>query len=385
MKKYGKFAIIILFSLIWLVVSVMRIPVETGTVAEVGPDGSWALSLGVMWQQGKISGRDFLFTYGPVSQMLASLGQWVHRGPSAYDSLPLILLSFHMAGIVLFAIFLSWIHRLGWRYTLFIYFTATVLNLFSEPTSFRVLILMLCAAGVARAVSAGSARRRRAWALICGFLCALGQGITVELGVYAILITVSTFLLVYFKGEKRAVTEGLVVTLGLFLLCNLLLAFAAQPAFSYHFYSLEMLRGYTYGMGSDWALGRWPTLVLLLVGAYSLLTGVCLLRRLEISDFALLLGLLVCSATSLKSALIRSDLGHITQGLSPAIVLFLIIGFRCRCPGDESDVDRAFRRFADCLAGGRERFLHFKSVFDGTVSLHSKSSEFCRLPRKPAT
>jgi hypothetical protein len=233
---------------------------------------------------------------------------------------------------------------------------------------------MLCAAGIPGTISAVGAGRRRAWAAACGFLCLLAQGITVELGVYAVLIVVPTFLLLYCRADRRAVTEGLIISLGLFMLANLIIGFVLRPAFSYHRHALEMLRGYTYGMGSNWELARWPTIALTLVGAYCLLAGASLLRRLAASDFALVLGLLLCSAASLKSALIRSDLGHITQGLSPSIALFLILGFTW-------PVSRAARvlwagLYVALLFAwpwtGTNALRHFSSAFDGTAPLNSK-------------
>jgi hypothetical protein len=384
MQKYAKYAIVILFSLMWIVVSIMRVPPGTGTYSEIGPDGSWALSLSAMWEQGKISGRDFYFTYGGVSQMLARFGQWMHQSQSAYDSLPLILLSFHLACIVLLAIFLLWMRRLSWFHTLFIYAAATFLNLFSEPTSFRVLILMLCAAGVVRTVAAGNVKQRRAWASVCGLLCLVAQLITVELGAYAVFIITASFLLLLFKVDRRSMTESLWIVLGIFLAGNLIIGFASRPAYAYHFYALEMLRGYTYGMGSNWALGLWPTLALVLAGVYALGTAVSLSRRMDARDCALLLSLAICSAVSLKSALIRSDLGHITQGLSPTVVLFLVLGLGW-------PISRAMKKlwmalFAALLLAwpwaGASAFLHFKSVFDGTASLPAKVKQILSASSK---
>jgi hypothetical protein len=88
MKKYGKFAIIILFSLIWL--PRHEDPGRNGTVAEVGPTILGAT--GVMWQQERSAGG-FHLPWSCFSDAGAS--PTVHRGLSAHDSLPLILLSFH--------------------------------------------------------------------------------------------------------------------------------------------------------------------------------------------------------------------------------------------------------------------------------------------------
>ncbi len=374
MQKYGKYAIVVLFSLMWIVISIMRAPPGTGTCSEIGPDGSWALSLAAMWEQGEISGRDFYFTYGSVSQMLARFGQWMHHSQSAYDSLPLILLSFHLTGVVLLAIFLLWIRRLNWLHTLFIYVAATFLNLFSEPTSFRVLIIMLCAAAVVRTVAAGNVKQRRAWASVCGLLCLVAQLITLELGAYAVFIISASFLLLLFKADRRSMTESLWIAFGIFMAGNLIIGFASRPVFAYHFYAIEMLRGYTYGMGSDWALGPWPTVALVLAVVFALGAAASLSRRVDASDSALLVSLAICSAASLKSVLIRSDLGHITQGLSPAVALFLVLGLGW-------PISRAMKKlwmvlFAALLLAwpwaGASAFVHFRSVFDGTASLPAK-------------
>jgi hypothetical protein len=71
MTRIAKHLVIGGFSLLRLVVSIVRIPDGIIRKTDIGVDTSWVLALAETLHQHQISGRDFHFTYGPLSQMLA--------------------------------------------------------------------------------------------------------------------------------------------------------------------------------------------------------------------------------------------------------------------------------------------------------------------------
>ena len=143
--------------------------------------------------QGDVSGRDFHGTYGPVAQLFAFAGAWFHDSWSPLDALPLILLSFITAAIVLAAIVLFLLKPLGWKACAFIYLCCAGLNLFSEPTSFRALVLLVSSAVVYRALDSESDAGMFFWAALAGVISIVCQLTTAELGIYSIAAAVLAF------------------------------------------------------------------------------------------------------------------------------------------------------------------------------------------------
>src|SRR5438876_667253 len=96
-----------------------RVPGPNRTAPRLFSDTSWVVGLPEALHQGDVSGRDFHGTYGPVAQLFAFAGAWFHESWSPLDALPLILLSFIAAAILLAAIVLFLLKPLGWKACVF--------------------------------------------------------------------------------------------------------------------------------------------------------------------------------------------------------------------------------------------------------------------------
>jgi len=322
MVRAAKPLVITIFSLLWLVVSIMRVPDGIGKSSEIGIDTSWVLALPETLHQGSISGRDFHFTYGPLSQVLAYAGASLHAPWSAIDSLPLIMLAFYTASIVLFASILLLLDSVGWKKCILICIAAAGLNLFSEPTAFRPLALMLCAVLFVRAV-----RNSIGWTVAAGLACFAAQLLTFELGLYGVMTAVVVAPVLSIRpGLRTRVWTCLGIVVGIYILANLglsLLFALSTPDyhfFDYQHYAIEMIQGFTFSQGLPWSLSAGDTLGLAIVGVFGL--GAALYLKEE----GMFLPLAVCSLIELKSATVRSDLGHITQSSSPLVFVFLLAG-----------------------------------------------------------
>jgi hypothetical protein len=333
MTRAAKPLVIAIFSLLWLIVSIMRVPESIGKSAGIGIDTSWVIALPETLRQDSISGRDFHFTYGPLSQVLAYAGAALHSPWSAIDSLPLVMLAFYAASIVLFASILLLLGSVGWKKCIFIYTATAGLNLFSEPTAFRPLALMLCAVLFYRALRTDSLQGKVAWSAAAGAACFAAQLLTFELGPYGVVMAafVSGVLLIRKDHEARPlgclsvlVTVYVVANLNLNLL--FFLSSRRYHFFDYQHYTFEMIRGFTFSQTLPWELAAAPTLGLALAGVVAIGAALFLLLKSDSKDIGVLLPLLVCSLIQLKSATVRSDLGHITQAGSPLIFILVLTG-----------------------------------------------------------
>jgi hypothetical protein len=176
-------------------------------------DSSWVIGLAASLQQGAIAGRDFQFTYGPASQFVASLGAWLNVDRSAYPTLPLIVLCFWLYSIGLLALIVLVLKDLDWKAILLICGAGAVLNLFSEPTSFRNLSVLLCGVVFYRSAAAQSNSRRFLLALSSGLLAFWAQLTSLDLGLYAIAVIVGVSVgmaLLAWESAKCYVAAGVV-------------------------------------------------------------------------------------------------------------------------------------------------------------------------------
>lgn len=330
MIRAAKPLVIAVFSLLWFIVSIMRVPDGIGKNADIGIDTSWVLALPATLHQGSISGRDFHFPYGPLSQVLAYAGAWLHSPWSAIDSLPLVMLAFYSASIVLFGSILLLLESVGWKKCILIYTAAAGLNLFSEPTAFRPLVLMLCAVLFYRAVQKGfrSLPQIVAWSAATGVACFAAQLLTFELGIYGVATAVVVAgVLTIRKGMRTRVQTCLAIVVIVYLAANLnidILFSLSSPHyqfFDYQRYAVETIQGFTFSQGLPWSLAAGQTLGLAIVAVFAI--GAALYLKEEEGMF---LPLLVCSLIELKSVTVRSDLGHITQSNSPLVFVFLLAG-----------------------------------------------------------
>jgi hypothetical protein len=331
--KWGKPIVIVGFSALYLVVSIMRVPASVPRHEEVEVDVSWVVGLPEALHQGSISGRDFHFTYGPIGQVLAFAGAWFHQPWSPFDALALIMLAFYAAGIAILAMILGSLKQLDWKVCAFIYLFAAGLNLFAAPTSFRALILLLCSVLTYRILDSRSESAMLGWAAVTGCMCVVAQLITVELGLYGLAVAV----LAIGSRIKRTKTRILIMSAGVvaatYVIGNVLVSafFAFSSAhythfFDYQRYALEMIRGYNFAAGLPWELTARQTIGLTIVVIFTVVGGLFLMLKERSTHGPLLLPLLLSSIIAMKSAFIRSDIGHIAQASSPLIFTFLLIG-----------------------------------------------------------
>jgi len=332
------------FSLLWLIVSIVRAPERFVPTADMGIDASCMIALGAGLREAFISGRDFQFTYGPLTQVLAFAGAWFHNPWSPLDALPLIVLAFETASICLLAVSLILLKELDWKDCTFIYIFAAGLNLFSEPTSFRVLAFLLSTVLTCRALNSRSDSAMVRRSVLVGVMCLVAQLTTAEMGLYSIAASLSTFaiwtlLCIWHRArgvaqpQTRSVLISLAVVattyIGANVIVSSLLAFSA-PSYHYFFdyqrYALEAIGGYNFTAGLPWELTASQTLGIAIVAAFTLVAGLGFALKSDSSHAALLLPLLVSSMISLKSAFVRSDTGHITQATSLLLFAFVLIG-----------------------------------------------------------
>jgi hypothetical protein len=330
-----KYYVIAGCSLLWLIVSIVRIPDNPRQNADIGIDASWVLALPEMLRNHSISGRDFHFTYGPLSQALAYAGAALHTPWSVISSLPLIVFAFYAASIILMAAILFLVKDFGWKECLFLYAATAGLNLFSEPTAFRPLAVMFCAVLLYRALESRPGFRKWAWSATTGAACFAAHLLTFEMGLYSIL-TVAAVGLIGLVLKDRAHRRPLLASIGIvfavYLAANLaidcyfILTSPYYRLFDYQYYALETIRGFGFSQSLPWELNAITSICLAIVALFAVGAAIFMISRVNAPGRFWILPLLVCAVIELKSMMVRSDLDHITQSCSPIVFLLLGVG-----------------------------------------------------------
>ena len=350
LARWAKPAVIIVFTVLWLLVAWARACRAAG---ETALDASWLMGLATTFQQGLISGRDFHFTYGPLSQLLAAWGVSITGSGSAFDAYWMIVFLFLSVSIIITSVVILLIDQLSWKHAIAVYLSIAWMNLIFDVPTFRVLLIVLMAVLIYRMLVAISFTRQAWWAVLAGLFCFTEQLATPELTIYGLLTLIIVIGIHAARSREFAKSLALLgISVAIVVIANfgISIAFMSTSAdyrslFDYQRYTLEVMRGYQNMMGLDWDISLARTFGFLGVGAFTVYATLRIWRTGPREDGYLFLCLLVASLISLKSATVRSEVGHVTQALKPLIFTFLLLGQGFLIHSDRSKfIDRYLRQ-----------------------------------------
>ena len=253
-----KIGVIVLFTLCWMLVVLVRsnVPRHTTTL-----EGSSFIGLVASFQQGSISGRDFQSMFGPGTQYLAWAATATTKTGSALRAYNMIAFVFCALSAFLIAVMLLVCDRLSWQDCAISYGLCFLLNLFFDVLDFRTALLLLIAAFAYRIIAAETLPRQVIWATATGLLAFAAQLITLELAIYAVFAVICTLIAGSILTRNGWVLLGIQVFLATIAAANIVFVFyfkLTSPnyglVFDYQNYAFEMLRGYQNSMGMLWQL-----------------------------------------------------------------------------------------------------------------------------------
>lgn len=317
---------------------------------------SWIAALGHTLQHGQLSGRDFHYTYGLLSQALVWLSWRLSNAPSAVAALPYTLLVFRATALVLLAsIVLLTTSRYGTKWLVVALLLIGTSNAFIETSPFGVLFSYR-----SLAVLFGMLLFHRAqqtcilrdvllrsylvgvWALACQLLSAdsgvymvAGAMTVTALGVGRCLVASN---LEGRQSRRQSIVRSVAALVSLLISWvagNILITTTYWVTASYRggvldylLYTLELIRGYSLSMGAPWhsEIDVWQ--VVALVIAFITLVGVAWSASVYPSDKAAAWPMFVVAAALpfLRHITLRSDLSHIVAGLVPMLVALSLVG-----------------------------------------------------------
>ena len=332
-----KISVVFVFTLCWLITVTIRGPFMGG---DTSLDGSWLLGLATQFQQGALSGRDFHFTYGIVAQIIAWLATSLTVSKSALDAYALLTVFFCGASALLVASVLLLYDQITWKQVAILYFFSAILSLFNEVASFRTVFPLLCSAFAYRSIAAETRFKEALWAAAAGFVCFAAQLSTPEVALYGLAAAISTFALKALL-DRNLYPVVLALEFGAILFFSnlaLVLYFSVSSPYygavwDYQRYALETVVSYNNTMGLKWSVDMLTTSYLVLLLIYTVSTIVRAAKRLPSTHACMLVGLLVAAVVSLKSALVRSEIGHVMYAATNLVFVFLLLSSHRWNPG----------------------------------------------------
>ena len=340
---YSKMITLVVCACILLLMMVARLT-DNRYCITLDLDCSWVIDGQAKLLQGAISGRDYYFTYGPLGQVLVSVGALIRPNVPVIDRLPLLLIGFHVGTIALLIAILTCIPFANWRtslITLVVLFAVIDFNLSTRP-----LITVLSTVLIARALSAPPGRFRDLLCIIVGIIAFTGQLVTFEVGPLILLVALSLIVIAFFLQLRglfpddsptlnlRHTVRSILLLIVPYLIGNLLVSLFFKLSshdnrglFDYQYYNFELANAYSHTMITPWVLDTTFAVVIIMVLIYSIFSIIVRLKNMSSGQRYLYIGLGILSILQLKSALIRNDLGHVVLAVTPLIFLFLLVTY----------------------------------------------------------
>jgi hypothetical protein len=331
--KFGshglKVAVVLVFTVCWLLIILARSQAPRDPASF---EGSSLVGLATAMQQGELSGRDFQSMYGPAAQVLAWMCTTVTFSRSPLDSLGLMVFAFCAASALLMAAVLLLCDRVSWQQAAVFYGFSIFLNLFYDVFDLRGVLLLLNVAFAYRVVAAETPSRGTIWAAATGVLCFVSQLVTFDIGIYAPIAIVCTWIAGITPTRRTELLHGALTFVATFAALNVaLVAFFKLTSsghslvFDYHNYAFEMLRGSHNTLGVPWQLPIAQTVALVVVSLYVLVMCVMAIRGSHLLDGSLSSGLAVSAVLWVMTGFVRGDIAHITAAFTPMVVILSFV------------------------------------------------------------
>jgi peptidoglycan/LPS O-acetylase OafA/YrhL len=341
-RPWAKALALVLLLIASILIVIVLIPTQYDA-SNYTTDAGWVTELENQLHQGNVLGRDVFFTYGPLAQVLVSAASWVRYEPSALYGYGINLAVFDIFSLILLVLALFLIRDLDWVGAAFVF---CLTFFFHTVVIFRPLISVLGMIVLVRGIEAPP-RRRYFWAAAAGVIWFCGQLITLEivfLGAAAAIGWAAICALFSIKQLSRwpfqqQLLPALVylktvgISMAVILIANIVLEIfyrlssTTYSGFSYFQYSMATLQGYTYTMGVDWSMDNNLTYLFIIMIVFTTFFAIWIALKSKSTKLHLLISLLILSVLYLRSAIIRSDMGHIFNAAAPFTILFLLVAY----------------------------------------------------------
>lgn len=284
-------------------------------------DFSWQSDAIERFLHGFISGKDYIFTYGPLFQLVYSLPSFVLKIPSYIGLLYVpILLTTIVSTLVIWLVCM--ITKNNLERVILSVFLLIILGLASGINGniiLRILLPMVFSVLWVKSIKASGQMLFAAIPSILGLY-------SYDLFIQAMLIAIGISSCAYFfSSKKRASLFPVGFPLVMIILFQLLASFVVTHDLSYMQNSLRTLQDYAFVMNSPWELGKSNYLYVFVLAQIVLLL-IFIGSKQYAKEQKIIFGVLtLASLLALRIGFIRSDGGHIEMSLYTSIITVFIL------------------------------------------------------------
>jgi hypothetical protein len=332
LKNHGTFLAvlgIILFSLLVKLFSLGN-QLENGITLSNTLDFSWTSDSVERLLHGYIAGKDFIFTYGPLFQLIYAIPSLLFHYPSFFG--PLIISVFLQIPIIIFiftiAGFITSDKKSQLLLTLFLQFVIGLLFFPDTNTLIRILIPFVYAVLYTRTRLSSVMRKNVILTLPTIFgLYSFDNFIVCS------LITIFIECYFFFKtpinnNAKKNISQllfSLGYAIGLILIFEIIASLILSHSLEYINSSVDTLRSYQYIMNIPFSINANVYLWIYFLSNILLSWYVLSKEKYSKTINNNLFILLFVSVLQLKSFLIRSDDGHLIMAIYPSLLMTFIL------------------------------------------------------------
>lgn len=303
-------------------------------------DFSWVTDIVERFLHGFIAGRDFIFTYGPLYQIIQSLPSILFKLPSYESYLYAQILLIVPVSLLVFFITKLITSDKKEQIVLFIYlFFIVGLILFDDSsTLFRIIVPIFYALIYIRYASIHknfSIRKLLILALPTFFglysfdLFLLGFLLTLLLIIYEILLLY--FPQIVYRKKIRSINLKKIIfngifSLGIILTFEIIASLMLSNNLNYLIYSYDTVRNYQYMGNIPWTINK--PYILFLFPASLIIVFIYFLKRITnptLRQTGIILTLI--AILGIRTGFYRTDEAHILFGVYPSIIVVFILLF----------------------------------------------------------
>lgn len=295
-------------------------------------DLSWQTDSIERLLHGYLAGRDFIFTYGPLFQIIYTIPTFIFNQPSYIAVLyaPIILSVINCILLYLIIHLTLRSKKTAVVLTAVILFALGLIT-YDQNILFRILLPFIYGLLLVRFVTIKKPLSLRSISLL--MLPAIFGLYTFDLFIIGFLITIlfigyDIYTILrknkHTSSFRQSLIKGIFYSL-LVVLFVFLASILLSGNLNYLLYSYDTIQNYQFVMSIPWTLNKYSLLLLLPIVLCFLLLKILKHISNNHDKKVTFVVLTVIAILELKSAIVRSDDGHVIMGIYPSLIVLTII------------------------------------------------------------
>jgi len=279
-------------------------------------DFSWNTDITERFLHGFIAGKDFIFTYGPLYQLIYSLPSLLLRLPSylSYAYIPLVTTLLLFIILIIIAKLICEDKKDKIFFFSFLLFIAGLVA-YPSPDIIKILLPFVFALTWSEYLfKKGSLRPL----ILIAVLPTVFGAFSYDLFIYCLIISFILSLIEFFNKGKLLNT---IIPLICIVLYQLLFSFIFSGGLNYIYYSVQTSLSFIGNLTTKWSFGdSGLTIIFPIVLIFLLIYLLASKHRISHEKVVIFLVMSLVSLVELQTAFVRSDSGHIVRAIYPCII-----------------------------------------------------------------